>query len=425
MSFRQFGGKRFAAKNNIVSNLYNTSNTLFVTQKVGQPNSYINFESDISGNIVIYGNLIVTQDETIFGLLNVEGGINAEGAIVTTYGITTNTVNQFNNVASNFQVFPTTSQTTFTDISSNNLISKSYADQTYITKESTTSTDISSDKLISKSYADKTYITTQSTTSTDILSDKLISKSYAEEIYVSKKSITSFSLISGGSETVPQVLSGYNRFAKPVTLGEIRSSRKQNFDIYVPDSGGTLRSMVSLYQSAPSINAYDTANNGNYVGVTMNNSKGITMNNFKGITVENTNSDNACFQIGTGPNNYSILSIYPAPSKDSYAIFNSEIAQGFQFELNINGLMTPTTLFTIGMSSSGAPSVTLGENEISDDGNGSMLIQTKNDIVLNGTSFKETVSTLETTKAELLEAKETIRTLQEKVDFLYQYFFRA
>jgi len=393
MSFRQFGGKRFAAKNNIVSNLYNTSNTLFVTQKVGQPNSYINFESDISGNIVIYGNLIVTQDETIFGLLNAEGGI------VTTYGITTNTVNQFNNVASNFQVFPTTSQTTFTDISSNNLISKSYADQTYITKESTTSTDISSDKLISKSYA--------------------------EEIYVSKKSITSFSLISGGSETVPQVLSGYNRFAKPVTLGEIRSSRKQNFDIYVPDSGGTLRSMVSLYQSAPSINAYDTANNGNYVGVTMNNSKGITMNNFKGITVENTNSDNACFQIGTGPNNYSILSIYPAPSKDSYAIFNSEIAQGFQFELNINGLMTPTTLFTIGMSSSGAPSVTLGENEISDDGNGSMLIQTKNDIVLNGTSFKETVLTLESTKAELLEAKETIRTLQEKVDFLYQYFFRA
>lgn len=75
MSFRQFGGKQFAAKNNIVSTLYNTSNSLFITQNVGQPNSYINFESDISGNIVIYGNLVVTENETVLGLLNANGGI--------------------------------------------------------------------------------------------------------------------------------------------------------------------------------------------------------------------------------------------------------------------------------------------------------------------------------------------------------------
>jgi hypothetical protein len=52
MSFRQFGGTTFAAKNNIVSNKYNTSNNLLVTQNVGQPNSFINFESDISSNFI-------------------------------------------------------------------------------------------------------------------------------------------------------------------------------------------------------------------------------------------------------------------------------------------------------------------------------------------------------------------------------------
>ena len=50
MSFRQFGGLNFAAKHNAVSSNYNTSNNLQVTQNVGQPSSYINFLSDISGN---------------------------------------------------------------------------------------------------------------------------------------------------------------------------------------------------------------------------------------------------------------------------------------------------------------------------------------------------------------------------------------
>jgi hypothetical protein len=56
MSFRKFGGLQFASKHNTVSSNYNTSNLLVVTQNVGQPNSYINFESDISGNI--NGNLL-------------------------------------------------------------------------------------------------------------------------------------------------------------------------------------------------------------------------------------------------------------------------------------------------------------------------------------------------------------------------------
>ena len=47
MSFRKFGGLQYAAKHNIVSSNYNTSNNLTVTEKVGQPNSDINFESNI------------------------------------------------------------------------------------------------------------------------------------------------------------------------------------------------------------------------------------------------------------------------------------------------------------------------------------------------------------------------------------------
>ena len=55
MSFRKFGGLQYAGKNNIVSNNYNTTNNLTVTENVGQPNSHINFESDIylNGNLVI------------------------------------------------------------------------------------------------------------------------------------------------------------------------------------------------------------------------------------------------------------------------------------------------------------------------------------------------------------------------------------
>lgn len=60
MSFRQFGGLNYSARHNIVSSNYNTSNNLLVTQNVGQPNSYINFLSDISGNIDIDGNVDIS-----------------------------------------------------------------------------------------------------------------------------------------------------------------------------------------------------------------------------------------------------------------------------------------------------------------------------------------------------------------------------
>ena len=77
MSFRQFGGLNYAARHNAVASNYNTSNNLLVTQNVGQPNSFINFESDISGNLRVYGefdlsgNLFVTGNSDCSGNMNV------------------------------------------------------------------------------------------------------------------------------------------------------------------------------------------------------------------------------------------------------------------------------------------------------------------------------------------------------------------
>jgi hypothetical protein len=83
MSFRQFGGLNYAARHNAVASNYNTSNNLLVTQNVGQPNSFINFESDISGNLRVYGefdlsgNLFVTGNIDCSGNMNVSEDIRA------------------------------------------------------------------------------------------------------------------------------------------------------------------------------------------------------------------------------------------------------------------------------------------------------------------------------------------------------------
>jgi len=73
MSFRQFGGLNFAARNNIVASNYNTSNNLQVTQNVGQPNSYMNFLSDISANNILTHTLICSNNASIYGNLTVSG----------------------------------------------------------------------------------------------------------------------------------------------------------------------------------------------------------------------------------------------------------------------------------------------------------------------------------------------------------------
>jgi cytoskeletal protein CcmA (bactofilin family) len=99
MSFRKYGGLQFTSKHNAVASYYNTSNNLIVTENVGQPNSYINFLSDISGNINIYGdldisgnihvsgdvdisgNLRVQEDIDISGNLHVQGNIDCSGNV--------------------------------------------------------------------------------------------------------------------------------------------------------------------------------------------------------------------------------------------------------------------------------------------------------------------------------------------------------
>jgi len=49
MSFRQYGGINYAARNNIVKNNYTNANNLSVMTKVGQPSSIINVESGLYG----------------------------------------------------------------------------------------------------------------------------------------------------------------------------------------------------------------------------------------------------------------------------------------------------------------------------------------------------------------------------------------
>jgi hypothetical protein len=91
MSFRQFGGLQFASKHNAVASHYNTSNNLIVTKNVGQPNSYINFLSDISGN-QIFGNVDVS------GNLNVSGDIDCSGNVTAEYMfLSSNTITTYSN----------------------------------------------------------------------------------------------------------------------------------------------------------------------------------------------------------------------------------------------------------------------------------------------------------------------------------------
>jgi cytoskeletal protein CcmA (bactofilin family) len=87
MSFRKYGGTQFASSHNIVKSNVNTTDSFYVTKNVGQPNTYINFESDISGNVNIYGdldisgNLNVSGDVDINGKLHVQEDIDCSGNV--------------------------------------------------------------------------------------------------------------------------------------------------------------------------------------------------------------------------------------------------------------------------------------------------------------------------------------------------------
>jgi microcystin-dependent protein len=85
MSFRQFGGLNYAPKHNIVASNYNTSNNLLVTQNVGQPNSYINFLSDISGNIRVYGDFDLSGNLNVSGDVDISGNLTADYMFLSSY----------------------------------------------------------------------------------------------------------------------------------------------------------------------------------------------------------------------------------------------------------------------------------------------------------------------------------------------------
>ena len=86
MSFRKYGGTQFASSHNIVKSNVNTTGSFYVTENVGQPNTYINFESDISGNMNIYGNLDVS------GNIHVSGNVDISGNLTTSKDATINTL---------------------------------------------------------------------------------------------------------------------------------------------------------------------------------------------------------------------------------------------------------------------------------------------------------------------------------------------
>jgi hypothetical protein len=85
MSFRQFGGLTYASKNNIVSSNYNTINQSLITQNIGQPNSYINVLSDLSGN-TLTGTVQTTSDYRIKeNVINLNDTFTVDSLIPVTY----------------------------------------------------------------------------------------------------------------------------------------------------------------------------------------------------------------------------------------------------------------------------------------------------------------------------------------------------
>lgn len=67
MSFRQFGGLQYSARNNIISNNYSNSNNVGIIDTLGQPNSRIVSDShiDMQGNSLLSVDSIYFSDGTI------------------------------------------------------------------------------------------------------------------------------------------------------------------------------------------------------------------------------------------------------------------------------------------------------------------------------------------------------------------------
>jgi cytoskeletal protein CcmA (bactofilin family) len=79
MSFRKYGGTQYSAHQNIVRSNINSTDKFYVTQNIGQPNTYINLESDLSGNLIIYGDLDVSGNLHVQKNLDVSGNVDISG----------------------------------------------------------------------------------------------------------------------------------------------------------------------------------------------------------------------------------------------------------------------------------------------------------------------------------------------------------
>lgn len=114
MSFRQFGGKTYSAKNNIISNHYSATNNLTITDNIGQSNSHINSLSDLDvcGNITanymfLSSGYISTEDNAVMPKSYIDtiatGNLNAGIGLNTTTDVSSgesyiNVDNSLNNI---------------------------------------------------------------------------------------------------------------------------------------------------------------------------------------------------------------------------------------------------------------------------------------------------------------------------------------
>ena len=118
MSFRKYGGMNYAATHNIVKSNVNTADSLYVTNNVGQKNSYINFDSDIdcSGNLTVDGSLNVLgyanfENDILVNSLTVGkgGGNTITNTVVGYQALQSNTAGGVHNTSVGYQALLTNS----------------------------------------------------------------------------------------------------------------------------------------------------------------------------------------------------------------------------------------------------------------------------------------------------------------------------
>ena len=262
MSFRKYGGMNYAATHNIVKSNVNTTDSFYVTNNVGQKNSYINFDSDISGNVLIFGdfdlsgnlhvsgdidcsgNLTVVEDIDCSGNLHVSGDIDCSGNL---------TVDGDIDCSGNLNVFED-----FTIDGSLNVTGNSYfigamdASAIYLTANKI-ATDYADDEVVPKSYVDTVSqglnvktpcdcVATDKVIITDSLGNTItnfnVTTTYTTGLIIDGYDLSAnFSSVSpsrvlvndqGNPDTNPDASNGiYNAVGSPVSISFVRSPDMQ------------------------------------------------------------------------------------------------------------------------------------------------------------------------------------------------------